>query len=85
VLTVGQVGWAGASDATLLRRAVESFDVLLTVDRRLAQVRDALGLPIPIVVLVAMRNDFETLKPLMPEVLRRLPLLRPGQVMGVAP
>lgn len=37
VLTVTEAGWRGVKDGPLLRLAEERFDVLVSVDRRLAE------------------------------------------------
>ncbi len=81
VRTVGEAGWAGVSNGTLLRRAAEAFDVFVTVDRNLTFQQNLSDLRIAVVVLVAISNEFESLKPLMPEVLRLLPSLRRGRVV----
>ena len=81
VLTVSEAGWAAVSNGTLLRRAAESFDVFVTVDRNLTFQQNLSDLRIAVVVLVAVSNEFGALKPLMPVVLRLLPSLRRGQVV----
>jgi predicted nuclease of predicted toxin-antitoxin system len=83
VLTVAEAGWAGFSNGELLRRAAQTFDVFVTVDRNLAFQQNLPTLPIAVVVLTAVSNEFEQLQPLMPEVLALLPGLAAGQLIRV--
>ena len=85
--TVQEAGWAGLSNAARLARAVFDFDVFVTVDRNLTFQQNVAGLELAVVVLVAVSNDIDTLRPLMPEVRSLLPTLRRGQVVrvGAAP
>lgn len=85
VLTVGSVGWAGLSNGVLLRRASEAFDVFVTIDRNLTFQQNLSELRIAVVVLVGTGIEFDALKPLMPDVLERLPSLRPGQIVRIGP
>jgi hypothetical protein len=85
VLTVGQIRWAGIPDDLLLRRAAASFDALITVDRNFAAPRSASSAGIRVVILRAVSNNFVFLSPLMPEVLRRITSLRPGEIIRVGP
>ena len=84
MVTVSEAGWAGVSNGTLLQRAAEAFDVFVTVDRNLTFQQNLSDLRIAVVVLVAVSNEFEALKPLMPNVLKRLPSLRRGRVLRVS-
>jgi len=83
IATVSEAGWAGVSNGTLLRRATDAFDVFVTVDRNLTFQQNLSDLRIAVLVLVAVSNEFEALKPLMPVVLKLLPSLRRGQVVRV--
>jgi hypothetical protein len=82
VLTTGSVGWAGLSNGLLLRRAAESFGVFVTVERSLEFQQNQSELRIAVVVLVAA-IDVEVLRPLMAELLERLPSLRPGEIVRI--
>lgn len=83
VRTVPEAGWAGVSNGELLRRAVPEFDVFLTVDRNLSFQQNLTNVALAVVALVAVSNDVEDLRPLMPRVLELLPTLRKGQVVRV--
>ena len=46
VLTVQGLGWAGAKNGDLLKRATGHIDALVTMDRRLEREHDLSGLPL---------------------------------------
>jgi len=83
VRTVRQAGWAGLSNGDLLRRAAGQFDVLVTGDRNLEYQQNRATLPIPVVILVAVSNRIESLRPLVPELLRVMSRIGPGQFLYV--
>jgi hypothetical protein len=72
VTTVQQAGWAGLENGELLRRAAERFDVLVTGDQNIEYQQNPALLPIPVVILVAVSNRIEALRPLLPELLEVL-------------
>lgn len=73
VRTVVEQGWGGIRNGALLRRAVAEFDVFLTVDQNLRFQQNLAALPLPVVLLVAPRNDIDVLRLLMPQVRELLP------------
>jgi predicted nuclease of predicted toxin-antitoxin system len=80
IATVQELGWAGATNGVLLRKAVDSgFDVLLTRDNNLVYQQDLSAFAIAVVVLRLRSNRLEDSLPLMPEVLRRLPSAPKGE------
>ena len=83
VRTVRQAGWAGLANGDLVRRAAGQFDVLVTGDRNLEYQQNRANLPIPVVILVAVSNRIESLRPLVPELLRVLARIGPGQILHV--
>jgi hypothetical protein len=73
VKTVPEMGWAGTKNGSLLRLVEREFDVFLTNDQNLAYQQNLNRFDLSIVVLVALTNDIEDLRPLMPaanEVIR---------------
>jgi len=72
VKTAASQGWAALQNGELLRNAAGSFEVFITTDRKLPQQQNASTLPLPVIVVIAVNNRFETLAPLAPEVLRLL-------------
>ncbi len=86
VKTVPQAGWASIKNGQLLRRitAAGKFAVFVTMDKSLPHQQPISDLPFAVVVLRARSNRFEDTHPLMPELLRRLPALRPGHLYVIA-
>ena len=83
VQTVRQAGWAGLTNGNLLRRAAGQFVVLVTGDRNLEFQQNRAALPIPVVILIAVSNRIESLRPLIPDLLRALMRIGPGQILHV--
>jgi uncharacterized protein DUF5615 len=84
VRTVAQMGWSGTRNGPLLELAAPEFDVLLTADQNLEHQQNVRALPIAVAVLVAASNRIESLRPLVPEILRILPTLRRGDFIRIA-
>jgi len=78
VRTTFEMGWANLSNGSLLAQARQSFGVFVTVDQNLQFQQNLKTLPLPVVLLVAPDNRFETLAPYAPTLLRVLeqPLTR---------
>ena len=74
---------AGLANGNLLRRAAGQFDVLVTGDRNLKFQQNRETLPIPVVVLIAVSDRIESLRPLVPELLQILARIGPGQILHV--
>jgi|SRR6185369_10789796 len=81
--TVQKRGWSGLQNGDLLRAASQEFQVLLTGDQNLEYQQNYAALPISVVVLIAVNNRIETLRPLIPQVLEVLQNIKPGQLMHV--
>jgi hypothetical protein len=60
------------ANGELLARARGNFDAFLTADQNLQYQQNLSALPLSVVVLVAPTNKLEDLRPLVPELLRRL-------------
>jgi predicted nuclease of predicted toxin-antitoxin system len=80
--TVPQAGLAGMKNGELLARA-EQFDwqVLLTMDQGMPYQQNLAGRNISLVVLRAKSNRLSDLLPHVPDILRALPSLVPGDVV----
>lgn len=83
VLTVVEMVWSGVKNGAFLRLATANFDCFLTVDRNLQFQQNVVELKIGVVILHAQRNDFASLRPLMPKVRSALAQLTPDQVVNV--
>ena len=67
VRTVPEMGWAGTKNGALLRLVEREFDVFLTNDQSLEHQQNLKRFDLAVVVLVAVTNDIEDPKPLMPD------------------
>lgn len=83
VRTVAQMGWSGTRNGPLLQLVAADFDVVLTADQNLEHQQNLSILPIAVVVLVAATNRIESLRPLVPALLRALPTLKSGDLARV--
>ena len=83
VWTVPEMGWAGKENGELLRLAESDFDILITTDQKLNFQRSLSERDICVVVLHAPWNKYEFLQPLVPELERILPDVKPGELREV--
>lgn len=80
VETVFDRGWAGLTNGRLLTVAAARFEVFLTADQNLQYQQNLQGYDIGVVVLAAMSNRADDLKPLVPAAIEACRSVRPGQV-----
>lgn len=85
VRTVREVGWASAQNGALLRRAGETFDVLVTADTNIEHQQNTATLPITVIVLIAYTNDIDVLRLLIPQLRELLPLIKPCRLYHIGP
>ena len=83
VRTVPEVGWASKKNGELLRLAQLDFDVLLTNDQNLEHQQNLKKFDLAFVVLVALTNDIEDLKPLMPAANAAMRTIQPGEIQYI--
>lgn len=80
-----QQRWTGLKNGELLRRAKsEGFEVFITADQNLEYQQNLARSGLGIVVVKAVRNRLEDLKPLVPSVLQALSSIQPGQVVRIS-
>ena len=73
VRTVQDMGWAGTGNGLLLSLAAgEDFDAFLTVDRGIEHQQNMRHLPLPIIIMLGVRNRLAELQPLVPGVMEVL-------------
>ena len=77
------MGWGDLDNGDLLDAMADSFDALITVDKRLPQQQHVAGRSFGIVVLRAKSNRVDDLLPLVGEVLTALATLRAGEMKEV--
>lgn len=79
VRTVAEMGWSGIKNGQLLQRAAAEFDCFLTVDRNLQFQQRIDALPLAVLVIQAVDNRLETLRPLMVAAQEALASIGPGE------
>lgn len=82
VRTVQQEGWSSLENGALLLRSSGTFSVFITIDKQIERTQ-RLPADLAVVTLRARTNRIETLRPLVPEVLRVLKDIRPGSFVRV--
>lgn len=81
---VVDLGWSSKRNGELLKLMVaERFEVLLTVDRNLPFQQNLRASGIAIVIAVARTNRVKELRPLMPQLLDALGIVKAGEVITV--
>lgn len=83
VSTVAQQGWASLSNGDLLRRAADTFDVMLTADQNIEFQQNVSMLPLAVIVVAADSNRLESLEPLVPAILDALGKLKARTLLRV--
>ena len=83
VSTVPEMGWSGTKNGALLRLAAASFDVFVTADQNLQYQQNLRTAQIGVVVFVVPNTLLETLQPLIPEALKALGTVQPGEFVRV--
>ena len=81
VATVVEAGYRGMKNGVLLRAATGHYDVLITVDRNLPFQQNIGALDIAVIVLVAGGIKYHDIKLLVPQVLKALKTVAPGEVL----
>jgi hypothetical protein len=83
VHTVSGRGWIGIKNGELLRRMNGQYDALVTMDRSIEFQQRISTLPFGIVLVRALSNRMQDLRPLVPSILSALDTLKPGRICRV--
>lgn len=83
VVTVGEAGWSGLKNGELILQAANRFDVFVTADQNLQFQQNLSKLPIAVLVLVAVSNRIELLRPLIPGLRSALNTLQPQMLIRI--
>ena len=84
VRTVQQMRWSSLKNGELLERASGRFDAMLTADQNLEHQQNLGHFNVAVIVLVAMNNRIESLRPLVPSVEKLLMELKAGTLRRVS-
>jgi hypothetical protein len=77
VRTVQQAGWSSVDNGALLQRAASKFDIFITIDKHI-QHDHKLPATLAVITVKARTNRIQSLRPLVPELLRVIERARPG-------
>lgn len=77
--SVPKIGWAGVKNGELLRRANGTYDLLIAMDKGIYHQQNLSGLRLAIIALRAKTNRLAETRLLMPELLRKLASIQPGE------
>ena len=69
IRTAFEMGWSGLSNGVLLAQARLQFDAFVTVDQNVQFQQNLATLPLPVAIIAARDNRFETLMPYAPAIL----------------
>ena len=83
VRTVQEEGWAGFENGLLLRRASETFDVLLTADQRLRYQQNVAQFEIGVVIIETFDTTLANLRRLLPQIRTAIESVTAGSVVIV--
>jgi predicted nuclease of predicted toxin-antitoxin system len=81
--TVSSRGWTGIKNGELLRRMTGQYDVLVTMDRSIEFQQRLSTLPFGVVLVRALSNRMQDLRPLVPSILSALDAVDPGRIRRV--
>lgn len=82
-VSIHKMGWGGLTNGMLLEKAQENFDVFLTGDRNLTFQQNVTRFRVAVIVLEARSTRLVDTIQLMPQVLRIVTGVRPGEVVRV--
>jgi predicted nuclease of predicted toxin-antitoxin system len=82
--TAREAGFGGMTNGKLLVQAELLFNVLITIDRNMRHQQNLVGRNIGILVLCVPSNDITDIEPLVPNAVRALKSIKPGQVVEIA-
>ena len=83
IRTVQEEGWSAVKNGELLRRASESFEVLVTADRNLPRQQNLARFTIGVVVIAAVDTRLPHLRSLLPQLRNAIANVGAGSVVTV--
>jgi len=75
-----EAGWNDLENGEMLSATQRTFDVLLTTDTNIYHQQNVAQFDIAVIVLRAYDNKYESLRPMMTDVLSQLEAIKPGEV-----
>ena len=83
VTTVPRQGWAGVTNGALLKRIGPDFDVFITMDSNIVHQQNTDNLRVCLIVLHGPNSNYETLQPLVPDMLVAIAQAKPSSIIHV--
>ena len=83
VRTAQEEGWSAFKNGELLRRASETFDVVVTIDRRMRYQQNMTRFTIGVVVIEVRDTRMVHLRALVPQLRDAIAKISPGEVIVV--
>ena len=85
--TAREAGLSGKENGELLAAADKKFEVLLTIDKNIRHQQSLIGRKIAVLIIRSVSSDLEDIRPHVPEALRVLRTIQPGQFaeVGIVP
>jgi predicted nuclease of predicted toxin-antitoxin system len=83
VATVHEKEWDALDDGSLLERAQEEFDILLTIDTGLEFQQNLAKFHLGVIVVHVLKNQFAHYEGIQDELLQAVESLRPGEIRHV--
>jgi predicted nuclease of predicted toxin-antitoxin system len=81
--TAREAGFGGKENGELLSLADRKFDVLITIDKNLRYQQNISSRKIAVLVIHAVSNDIDDIRPHLEDLLATLQHIRPGQVIEI--
>ena len=76
--TVPRQGWGGIKNGALLELIVPEFDIFITLDSNLVHQQNLVGVDLCVITLHAVNSRYETLQPMVPQILEAIAGAQPG-------
>ena len=83
VKTVSEISWRSSKDGPLLAYAEISFDVFVTIDRKLEREHDLKKLRLGFIVAHVPNNEIASYRPIFGALLSAAATVKPGELVHV--
>jgi len=83
VRTVSEISWRSSEDGPLLGHAEKSFDIFVTIDRKLERQHDLTKIRLKFVIAHVPTNEITSYLPIFPALLSAAANVRPGEVVHI--
>jgi predicted nuclease of predicted toxin-antitoxin system len=81
--TVPREGWAGIKNGVLLKLIIPAFDIFITLDSNLVHQQNLDGIDLCVITLHAVNSRYETLQPLIADMLKAIGGAKSGVIIHI--